>query len=65
MNNKFVFFILILIFGLVCVGGVSANDQVALNTTNDNADSELNLDVNTALNSQFDSSKVLWMVVIY
>ena len=57
MNNKFVFFILILIFGLVCVGGVSANDQVALNTTNDNADSELNLDVNTALNSQFDSSK--------
>ena len=44
MCNKFVF-LLILIFGLVCVGGVSANDQLSLNTTDAVTDSGLNTEV--------------------
>ncbi len=44
MYNRFIF-LLILIFGLVCVGGVSANDQLSLNTT----DSGLNTDVSSQL----------------
>ena len=48
MCNKFVF-LLILIFGLVCVGGVSANDQLSLNTTDVNTDSELNTGISSQL----------------
>ncbi len=55
MNNKFVFFVLILICGLVCVGSVSAHDQCSLNATDTisaNTGSELNLNVTNGLNSQ-------------
>jgi hypothetical protein len=55
MNNKFVFFVLILICGLVCVDSVSAHDQCSLNATDTisaNTDSELNLNVTNGLNSQ-------------
>ena len=58
MNNKFTFFVLISICGLVCIGSVSAHNQYALNTTDTistNTDSELNLNVNTTLNSQVDN----------
>ena len=62
MCNKFVF-LLILIFGLVCVGGVSANDQLSLNTTDAVTDSGLNTDVSSQVSENDDGESSVTSVV--
>ena len=55
MNNKFTFFVLISICGLVCAGSVSAYTLNTTDTISTNTDSKLNLDINTTLNSQVNN----------